>query len=140
MFKMVSILVLMDVTLQLFLKTNLNQGWYCFNLTFVSILVLLDVDLQPQQWREKSFNPCFTGCCSSTSRPGIIYNGWDWVSILVLLDVALQQSIYISPTVVLTCFNPCFTGCCSSTTHGEAYKITRIGVSILVLMDVTLQL
>ena len=62
-----------------------------------------------------SFNPCFTGCCSSTTCWWRSPLSYCVVSILVLLDVALQQT---SMFVMLLCairFNPCFTGCCSST-------------------------
>ena len=61
----VSILVLMDVPLQLV--------WYSLNILrlFVSILVLMDVPLQQLEARieeleNPSFNPCFNGCSSST--------------------------------------------------------------------------
>ncbi len=62
----VSILVLMDVSLQLIYADNfINRR------PIVSILVLMDVSLQPEGFitglkRYAGFNPCFNGCLSST--------------------------------------------------------------------------
>ena len=87
--KLVSILVLMDVTLQL-----IGVG-YNIMMILVSILVLMDVTLQQRarkrrKWNYECFNPCFNGCYSSTNV--LIYG----------------DQIVIS-------FNPCFNGCYSST-------------------------
>ncbi len=61
------------------------------------------------------------------------------VSILVLMDVPLQQVKILGETLLLQCFNPCFNGCSSSTQPGKR-KYSNRNVSILVLMDVPLQL
>ena len=86
----VSILVLMDVTLQ---RSNRCLCRLCNR---VSILVLMDVTLQ-------LYNP------KALYRTAI-------VSILVLMDVTLQpNSVFISLPLYKS-FNPCFNGCYSSTT------------------------
>ena len=92
-FLYVSILVLLDVALQRAGYNSHNSGLQ------VSILVLLDVALQLRKENTgdcglfHGFNPCFTGCCSSTTAEA---QGWE---------------------VLWRCFNPCFTGCCSSTDY-----------------------
>ena len=63
-----------------------------------------------------SFNPCFSGCWSSTNISTALY-------------------------VVKWCFNPCFSGCWSSTFDPTEYRADEhTGVSILVLVDVGLRL
>ena len=139
----VSILVLVDVFLQPYhCQRQHRTGDY------VSILVLVDVFLQPGRWscRERgieSFNPCFSGCLSSTAEAdsaGGIQNGfnpcfsgclsstiratnealwWHVVSILVLVDVFLQHCGREWPRHRCQCFNPCFSGCLSSTDSKE---------------------
>ena len=103
----------MDVVLQR------EKSWHPHTWKIVSILVLMDVVLQlvtpdPIDSLPSSFNPCFNGCCSSTFRftnqdnVAICFNpcfngccsstpfsefgfpiGFA-VSILVLMDVVLQ--------------------------------------------------
>ena len=56
-------------------------------------MLLFDCYLHYHIWRLfYSFNPCFSGCCSSTKF----------------------QSVVVQ---MFTSFNPCFSGCCSSTTY-----------------------
>ena len=62
----------------------------------------------------KCFNPCFSGCWSSTP------------------SVTAQK-------VCLIGFNPCFSGCWSSTINTSAHKYGHAQVSILVLVDVGLR-
>ena len=63
---------------------------------WVSILVLMDVTLQPG-WSPSTlievwgFNPCFNGCHSSTFHIYKKSTKENYVSILVLMDVTLQQ-------------------------------------------------
>ena len=85
----------------------------------VSILVLVDVALRPSAQvayplLRTSFNPCFSGCCSST-----------------------VPSAAILPELIG--FNPCFSGCCSSTIYNARGIYTSTVVSILVLVDVALR-
>ncbi len=111
---LVSILVLMDVTLQ-------HHLYIVFWLEMdVSILVLMDVTLQRKIRDTKielrrCFNPCFNGCYSST--------------------IHRKERIKCGNP----CFNPCFNGCYSSTQIVLVLIIRIYNVSILVLMDVTLQ-
>ncbi len=81
----------------------------------VSILVLLDRALQHYtnyciSIRNASFNPCFTGSCTSTRPDRRSIRVLRHVSILVLLDRALQQlfslkrPIYLDFTLFLTGF------------------------------------
>ena len=90
----------------------------CENIEFQSLFYwMLLFNIAPPSMISSSsmcFNPCFTGCCSST---GIFWK-----------DVVARSS-----------FNPCFTGCCSST-YFFINTIYFIDVSILVLLDVALQL
>ena len=88
---------------------------------FVSILVFLEVPLQPanqqqQQRFKKGFNPCFSGSSTAT---GITYTKITFkglvVSILVFLEVPLQPRIFAPP-----------------------FR-SRQGVSILVFLEVPLQ-
>jgi len=153
----VSILVLMDLAHEFL--SNIRQlvthfGFNpCFNgscsrIFIHSFLFLFSL----------SFNPCFNGSCSrifSSSQVAIFVN---FVSILVLMDLAHESPtpLYAPGTELgfnpcfngscsriiqrlalqlITCrFNPCFNGSCSrirrlETSHGH------IQVSILVLMD-----
>ena len=85
----------------------------------VSILVLVDVGLRQAETcckssRCKSFNPCFSGCWSSTLCDNPDPNPLD-VSILVLVDVGLRLHM-----------DSCHTVC-------------QLSVSILVLVDVGLR-
>ena len=60
------------------------------------------------------FNPCFDGCGSS--RNGGRRKAWPSpsVSILVLMDVVLQEKTGLAKNLIFVCFNPCFDGCGSS--------------------------
>jgi len=110
----VSILVLMDVSLQLLISSILNTFLMCFNPCFngcLSSTSMLPMKTLPCL----SFNPCFNGCLSSTQKEN------DWlcsrivgVSILVLMDVSLQL-IFLPCLHFEKRFNPCFNGCLSST-------------------------
>ena len=86
-----------------------------------------------------SFNPCFNGCFSSTSKTEEEEAKYKEVSILVLMDVSLQLCHRLSSSYILNVsilvlmdvslqrrlpmtikakvlsFNPCFNGCFSST-------------------------
>ncbi len=119
-FQMVSILVLVDVALRL--SARITRIWVCNG---VSILVLVDVALRPYYRRSRfglprSFNPCFSGCCSATQRHRGYLSRLGIVSILVLVDVALRQRNISNPILQRFCFNPCFSGCCSATMGGYA--------------------
>ena len=85
----------------------------------VSILVLVDVGLRHGYvaavgWTGVSFNPCFSGCWSSTT-PGYPFS------------------------IPYLCFNPCFSGCWSSTRSAPDNTFVSTTVSILVLVDVGLR-
>ncbi len=60
------------------------------------------------------------------------------VSILVLMDVVLQDGRIGELKGTSKSFNPCFDGCGSSRPNGY-FQSNRERVSILVLMDVVLQ-
>ena len=112
----------------------------------------------------KGFNPCFNGSCTSTTRRHTHCSTTHWVSILVLMDHALQLvlhllrnrlQIHVSILVlmdhalqqnsqtfkgnVVVCFNPCFNGSCTSTELPPHVTERDSSVSILVLMDHALQ-
>ena len=79
----------------------------------VSILVLVDVFLQliyidGVASDTGGFNPCFSGCLSSTVDFGRIQGSRLNVSILVLVDVFLQQSWSGKVGVGLTVFQSLF--------------------------------
>ena len=61
------------------------------------------------------------------------------VSILVLMDYALQHLGVDVFVEVPLCFNPCFNGLCSATRYSAFGNVPNITVSILVLMDYALQ-
>ncbi len=78
----------------------------------VSILVLVDVALQLLNMAIllkaiKSFNPCFSGCCSATVMM-IVASVYRLVSILVLVDVALQRSSMLRSSWILGMFQSLF--------------------------------
>ena len=111
----VSILVLVDVGLR-----HCAIDRQCRWLFTVSILVLVDVGLRPALMRTVtgrtlSFNPCFSGCWSSTRHTVFVTASGRNVSILVLVDVGLRLPVQ---------------------------RMTRLAqkVSILVLVDVGLRL
>ena len=85
----VSILVLMDVGLRLYIDSDNWYGYY-------------------------SFNPCFNGCRSAMSRKLIQVLLMSGVSILVLMDVGLRLLSIVSAKSSPLCFNPCFNGCRSA--------------------------
>ena len=133
----VSILVLMDVTLQL--------PWDVIpaGMKVVSILVLMDVTLQ-RKTRAKStkylvsFNPCFNGCYSSTIIIGcynFLYLCFNPCFNGCYSSTSLWELLWLLPF----CFNPCFNGCYSSTRYCISLHFCGYLVSILVLMDVTPQ-
>ena len=86
-----------------------------------------------------SFNPCFSGCWSSTSTglpcgaPHLCFNpcfSGCWSSTMLW---KYQQH------KLICCFNPCFSGCWSSTIAIIILLLVLILVSILVLVDVGLR-
>ena len=85
------------------------------------------------------FNPCFSGCLSSTAKRGACCQGLISVSILVLVDVFLQRGPSQSCGAGTQGFNPCFSGCLSSTYVIYLTCSQSPYVSILVLVDVFLQ-
>ena len=128
-----------------------NSNIFCshtVHISNVSILVLLDVALQPNirtiiyLLPKKGFNPCFTGCCSSTLELSTKRYLWIVsVSILVLLDVALQPSIRFYLTFLLVIgFQSLFYWMLLFNVRRFKIILCRREVSILVLLDVALQL
>jgi len=92
-----------------------------YNLRGVSILILLEVLLQPScidQHRSaiRCFNPYFTGSSTSTSP-------------------STANNLFL-----ISCFNPYFTGSSTSTRLIWNTLWTYMGVSILILLEVLLQL
>jgi len=110
----VSILVLMDVTLQPEYTLTGCSLVSCFNPCFngchssTTFKQSLHIILL-------SFNPCFNGCHSSTRQKNKGLESPQIVSILVLMDVTLQPSFLLPTLICISCFNPCFNGCHSST-------------------------
>ena len=87
----------------------------------------------------KSFNPCFNGSCSRISYREKRNCEQSIVSILVLMDLALECPHLWKKLTGNDCFNPCFNGSCSRIT-GLPRKIkSDLAVSILVLMDLALE-
>ena len=132
----VSILILLDVILEVRMKINNVFTWK------VSILILLDVILEVMyQWiflhQTFSFNPYFVGCYSGSPErwshrherlrfqslfcwmlfwklnETLLYSKSNLVSILILLDVILEVCSGIMVWFYLECFNPYFVGCYS---------------------------
>jgi len=87
----------------------------------------------------KGFNPCFNGSSSSTYKVPLVLFRANSVSILVLMEVPLQQGLVNLSTKNISCFNPCFNGSSSSTIFGSLSSFVAFSVSILVLMEVPLQ-
>jgi len=134
------------------------------------------------------FNPCSLGCCSESSLEkiprmeekefqslfswmllwkclkGCRRRSWVFVSILVLLDVALKAAVVAERRADGTrfqslfswmllwkraaqgllqrgkrSFNPCSLGCCSERVHDDRPAVVLLEVSILVLLDVALK-
>ena len=61
------------------------------------------------------FNPYFTGSLTATIVRRAPFQGRGGVSILILLEVLLQQSIPALITIQLSSFNPYFTGSLTAT-------------------------
>ncbi len=85
------------------------------SLTGVSILILLEVILEVfltsiEKKSGISFNPYFTGSNSGSQNwKGDVLPS-QWVSILILLEVILEDNPVQDYTVTWQCFNPYFTG------------------------------
>ena len=135
----VSILVLLEIALEVKFKMQIGVSDY-----FVSILVLLEIALEDVDYGicffldRKCFNPCSIGNCSgSTQRrhstrlvttvsilvlleialeavlKKVFYFLTTTVSILVLLEIALEVLRGIIATELDLSFNPCSIGNCS---------------------------
>ena len=122
---LVSILVLVDVGLRVFTTGTVIYAQY------VSILVLVDVGLRVLcshivRHRPLCFNPCFSGCWSSSCWYCISICHHKLVSILVLVDVGLRVEVGKMTTIEERSFNPCFSGCWSSrlTNQTPTYLLT----------------
>ncbi len=111
--------------------------------SFVSILVLVDVPLNLLTRNHTykillCFNPCFGGC-SIKSKMEKSRLQKKVVSILVLVDVPLNPIGFGTITAPAGCFNPCFGGC-SIKSFGRLEAVPSCDrVSILVLVDVPLK-
>ena len=124
---------------------NLKLGSFFSTCTRVSILILLEVPLQPSFniigfIYVFSFNPYFTGSTTSTFCEERFTDGQCKVSILILLEVPLQQEGYIEVQNEEFGFNPYFTGSTTSTYTISIYSSRNTIVSILILLEVPLQL
>ena len=62
---------------------------------------------------KRGFNPCFNGSCSRILSSQVSMWTEKDVSILVLMDLALECFSLYTFTHSLYCFNPCFNGSCS---------------------------
>jgi len=85
------------------------------------------------------FNPCSRGCRSGTVFRQLFRERLKIVSILVLVDVALEHFPFRDFRWCRRGFNPCSRGCRSGTRvpGGEVWMLEA--VSILVLVDVALE-
>ena len=85
------------------------------------------------------FNPCSRGCGARSRLPLQSRGNDNKVSILVLVDVALEvRGVHWHKYVVLS-FNPCSRGCGARSPGVGIAQQQRYGVSILVLVDVALE-
>jgi len=85
----------------------------------------------------RCLDPCFTGCLVGTESRGLGGKSWNYVSILVLLDVWWVQTPLCGGSVAeQECLDPCFTGCLVGTSKYRLYSAYNNNVSILVLLDV----
>ena len=85
------------------------------------------------------FNPCCAGCSSGSPIPCFSSSRLSAVSILVVLDVVLEEgNDPICPTC-LSRFNPCCAGCSSGSWSKIIINEKRYIVSILVVLDVVLE-
>jgi len=64
---------------------------------------------------------------------------FQYVSILVLLDVILKENSGFDNRIFAESFNPCFVGCYSESRHHNNQSVPHFHVSILVLLDVILK-
>ena len=98
---------------QLQLQRHINR--FLFQSLFCWMLFFNDNSASiPKDRRHKGFNPCFAGCCFSTTFED--YRRLSCrVSILVLLDAVFQLFGNQNQLNRLKSFNPCFAGCCFST-------------------------
>ena len=110
----------------------------------VSILILLDVILEvdlstPAKLYDFCFNPYSVGCYSG--RPSIAVGEYLqlFVSILILLDVILEGKSAMNSLRATACFNPYSVGCYSGSCHIQHQAICLLHVSILILLDVILE-
>ena len=88
----------------------------------VSILVLMDITLIPGKTRTmleyiQCFNPCFNGYYTYTIGELKIGYSKILVSILVLMDITLIPFIKSVIFSLISCFNPCFNGYYTYTVH-----------------------
>ena len=118
----VSILVLMDSSLQSIARGLLSKRLYCFNPCFNGFFSSMGAvaDLGAQY---DCFNPCFNGFFSSMMKllRCLLYR--ILVSILVLMDSSLQSIPIDSDHFHLERFNPCFNGFFSSMLSGDLAHI-----------------
>jgi len=110
----VSILVLLEVLLQLFVIINTVKSFNMFQSLFYwksycNLKGNANVDIKYQ-----CFNPCFTGSLTATTCR------------------KAKRQTYL-------CFNPCFTGSLTATVDFSSVQISLFNVSILVLLEVLLQ-
>ena len=104
----------MEVSLQqVFQNTEFTKGWSfnpCFN---GSITATIDHSTEGKE--RESFNPCFNGSITATSVSYIYFINIFTVSILVLMEVSLQQILEIDINMFTLGFNPCFNGSITAT-------------------------
>ena len=87
----------------------------------------------------KGFNPCFNGTTSATTTGYLYYRDDSPVSILVLMELPLQQGQIELENGDIISFNPCFNGTTSATLSRRSIYARYTSVSILVLMELPLQ-
>ena len=119
----------MDVTLQLY------RAWKCYQYIKVSILVLMDVTLQLSEELIKysmklRFNPCFNGCYSSTRYEQLKKQSME--SFNPCFNGCYSSTKKIGrPRIIDEGFNPCFNGCYSSTSFiGVRYYLALMFQSL----------
>ncbi len=112
----VSILILLDVVLEVFNKMRISGRYW------VSILILLDVVLEAivgcnnfQQLHQ--FQSLFCWMLFWKSFLMLSFFTVFGVSILILLDVVLEEMKSPTPSESGTSFNPYSVGCCSGSTR-----------------------
>ena|GEM_PF-4294330 len=76
----------------------------------------------PTHISRSSFNPCFNGSCSRISYTKYFFPLYSVVSILVLMDLALELYFACIVCIVHGGFNPCFNGSCSRIKFSKAKK------------------